>query len=137
MRTLSGGDRAPLTDEKKSQIKKLIGGVLIGYAITCIVLLGYSMIITYTEMSEHNLPLVVAITTVLSVLVAGFDAARGATKKGWLWGMWAGLAYVLIMAIVMVILLPGFAVDGRTITVIVLSLAGGGFGGMLGINVRK
>jgi len=126
-----------VTEENKSQIKQLIWGVLMGYAITCIVFLAYAMLITYTQMSERNLPTVVAITTVLSVLVAGFDAAKGAPSRGWMWGMIAGAIYVAVLAIIMVVILPGFFVDGRTVTVIVLSVAGGGLGGILGINIRK
>jgi putative membrane protein (TIGR04086 family) len=107
------------------------------YAITCIVFLSYAMLITYTNMSERNLPFVVAVTTLLSVMVAGFDAARGAETRGWLWGMLAGLIYVLIMAMIMVIMLPTFAVDMRTILVCVLGIAGGGLGGILGINLKR
>jgi len=125
------------TDDKKSQIKNLVVGLVMGYAITCIVFLGYSMLITYTEMSESSLPLVVGITTVLSVLVAGFDAARGAAARGWLWGMWAGFLYVVIMAIILMTALNTFIIDGRTITVIALALAGGAIGGMMGINAKK
>jgi len=121
----------------KTQIKHMITGVLIAYAITAIAFLAYALLITYTNMSERNLPTVVAITTLLSVMVAGFDAAKGAVQRGWLWGMGAGLAYVLIMAIIMVTVLPTFAVDGRTLLTIVLGIAGGGLGGILGINLKK
>ena len=120
-----------------TQIKHMIIGVLIAYAITSIAFLGYALLITYTDMSERSLPMVVAITTLLSVLVAGFDAAKGAQKRGWLWGMGAGLIYVLIMVAIMVAILPVFAIDGRTFTTVLISIAGGGLGGMLGINLKK
>ena len=129
--------RVEVSAEKKTQVKALLIGVLVGYAITCIIFLGYSMLITYTSMSEKNLPVVVAVTTLLSVLVAGFDAARGAERKGWLWGMGAGLLYILIMMAAMMVIMKGFAVDSRTVTVAVLSVAGGGLGGVLGINLTK
>ena len=122
---------------ERTQVKHLVIGVLIAYAITCIAFLGYAMLITYTNMSEDSLPIVVAVTTFLSVLVAGFDAAKGAKTKGWLWGMAAGGVYVLVMAIIMVILLPGFAIDGRTFTTTAIGIAGGALGGMIGINIRK
>ena len=136
-RTAATTDHGDTMDEKRYQIKRLVIGLAIGYAITAIVFLGYAMLITYTQMSERSLPMVVAITTVLSVLVAGFDAARGASKKGWLWGMGAGGAYVLLLALFMMVMLPNFGVDMRTFTVVVLAVAGGGIGGMLGINVGK
>ena len=120
-----------------TQLKHMTVGVLMAYAITSIAFLGYALLITYTDLSESNLPMVVAITTLLSVLVAGFDAARGAQKRGWIWGMAAGGVYVLIMVIIMVTLLPTFAVDSRTFTTILIGIAGGGLGGMLGINLKK
>ena len=120
-----------------TQLKHLAIGVLIAYAITAIVFLAYAMLVTYTNMSEQNLPIIVAITTLLSVMVAGFDAAKGATQRGWLWGMGAGLVYILIMVAVMALLLPTFAVDGRTFTTVIIGIAGGGLGGILGINLRK
>jgi putative membrane protein (TIGR04086 family) len=126
-----------VTEDKKSQIKMLITGILMGYAITCIVFLGYSLLITFTGMSEKNLPVVVAVTTLLSVMVAGFDAARGAMHRGWLWGMGAGFIYVLILLAIMMTALRDFAVDSRTVTIIVLSIAGGGLGGVLGINTKR
>ncbi|MCL2841488.1 MAG: TIGR04086 family membrane protein [Defluviitaleaceae bacterium] len=119
------------------QIKHLAVGLLIAFAITCIVFLSYAMLITYTNMSERNLSIVVAVTTLLSVMVAGFDAAKGAASRGWLWGMGAGLIYVLILAAIMVVILPTFAVDVRTFTVVILGIAGGGLGGILGINLKK
>jgi len=126
-----------VTEENKSQIRQLVIGVLIGYAVTCIVFLSYAMLITYTQMSERNLPTVIAVTTLLSVMIAGFDAAKGAASRGWLWGMAAGFTYAAILGIIMAVMLPGFFVDGRTVTVILLSIGGGGLGGILGINVRK
>ena len=121
----------------KTQIKHMATGVLMAYAITSVAFLAYSVLITYTDMSERNLPTVVAITTLLSVMVAGFDAAKGAPKRGWLWGMGAGLVYVLIMTIIMMNVLPAFAVDGRTFMTILIGIAGGGLGGILGINLKK
>jgi len=92
------------------QARHLAIGVLIAYAISAIVFLGYAMLITYTNVSEQSLPTVITITTVLSVLVAGFDASRGAAKRGWAWGMAAGGLYVLILAIIMAVMLPTFRV---------------------------
>lgn len=126
-----------MVQSQGKQIKPLVIGVLVGYAITCIIFLGYTMLITYTTMSERNLPMVVAVTTLLSVMVAGYDAAKGAESRGWLWGMIAGLIYILILMGLMMSVLQRFAVDSRTLTSIVLALAGGGMGGILGINMNK
>jgi len=130
-------ERLSMIQSQRTQIKSLIIGVLMAYAITCIVFLGYSLLITYTNMTERNLPMVVAVTTLLSVMVAGFDAARGAESRGWLWGMAAGLVYILILTGLMMGVLQRFAVDTRTVSSIVLAMAGGGMGGILGINLKR
>ena len=126
-----------MLQSQSKQIKAMVVGILVAYAITIIVFLGYSMLITYTGMTERNLPMVVAVTTLLAVMVAGFDAAKGAESKGWLWGMLAGLIYILIMTALMLGVLERFAADTRTVTSIILGIAGGGMGGILGINMKK
>ena len=122
---------------ESSRLYSLISGVLAGYAITCIIFLGYSVLITYTSLTDEKMPLVVAGATLLSVIVAGFDAAKGAENKGWFWGIMAGLVYAVILMLIMTLVLKNFAVDSRTATVLVLSLAGGGLGGVIGINFKN
>lgn len=129
--------RTMVTDDKRPQLASLASGVLVAYAITVIVFIVYAMLITYTTMSEQNIPLVVTATTLISVVVAGFDSARGADQKGWLWGIGAGLIYAVILVLLMTWINKGFPANTRTITLIVLSLAGGGLGGVLGINFKK
>jgi putative membrane protein (TIGR04086 family) len=121
---------------ESSRFMALLQGVLVGYAITCIIFLGYSMLITYTSLTEDKTPLVVAGATLVSVIVAGFDAARGAPTKGWFWGIMAGLSYAIILVALMTIALKEFSYDSRTITLLLLSLAGGGLGGVIGINFK-
>jgi putative membrane protein (TIGR04086 family) len=82
------------------------------------------------------MPLVVTVTCLIAVIVAGFDAAKGAESRGWLWGITAGFVYAVILAVIGVWLNKGFVVDSRTVTLGILSLAGGGFGGVFGINVN-
>ena len=128
---------ANIADDNKPQIIQLIKGVMMGYAITCIIFLAYAMLITYTQMSERSLPIVIAVTTLLSVMIAGFDASKGAPSRGWMWGMIAGFIYMAVLGVIMIVMLPGFSADTRTLTVIMLSLAGGALGGILGINIRR
>jgi putative membrane protein (TIGR04086 family) len=133
IKRISGGFNMTIS----TSVKHLIIGVLMGFAITAIILLGYAMLITYTEMSERSLHLVVAVTTILSVLVAGFDTARGAGQRDWLWGMGAGFIYIATLAIVMAVLFPTFTIDGRTVLILILAIVGGGLGGILGINLKR
>ena len=123
--------------ELKKQMGSLISGVLIAYALTCIVFIAYAILLTYTDIQEKNISLIVTITTIVSVIIAGFDSAKGAADKGWLWGMIAGAIYALLLLCVMTWIRKAFIMDSRAVTLIVLSLAGGGLGGVIGINMKK
>ncbi|MCL1936107.1 MAG: TIGR04086 family membrane protein [Defluviitaleaceae bacterium] len=118
-------------------IKSLFSGVLIGYAITITVFIGYAILLTHTNLSENNISLVVSITSVVSVLVAGFDSARYQQKKGWAWGVASGFLYGLLLILLMMIFQGGTISSGRSFSLLILSLAGGGLGGVLGINFKK
>jgi len=130
-------DRFGAMDDVSSRVSSLVSGVLIAYAITCMVLIGYAILITYSTFTGENLPLVVTLTCLVSVVVAGFDSAKGAQSKGWLWGILAGIAYAVILVAIGVWVNRGFAIDTRTVTLIILSIAGGGLGGVLGINLKR
>jgi len=85
----------------------------------------------------ENLPIIVTITCLAAVIISGYDAAKGAPSKGWLWGMAAGAVYAVVLVAIGTWVSRGFTMDTRTLTLIVLSVAGGGLGGVLGINLRR
>lgn len=114
----------------------LASGILMACAVTIIVFIGYSLLITYSGVTEKNIPVVVVITSIASVIIAGFDAARGAEKNGWLWGIVAGVIYAVILLLVGFAVSKGIRFDSRTVTLLAVSIAGGGLGGVLGINVK-
>jgi len=126
-----------MNGELKKQMGSVISGVLVAYALTCIVFIVYAILLTYTDMTEKNISLIVTITTIISVIVAGFDSAAGASGKGWLWGMVAGLLYSALLICIMSWVRKSFFMDSRAITLMILSVAGGGLGGVIGINMKK
>lgn len=125
-----------VTDEKKSSMKALLSGTIIAYAITCIAFIGCALLLRFTSFTEESVPIFVTVSCVVSVVVSGFDAAKGADRNGWLWGLVAGAVYALIWVFFGVLFTDDFAIDSRTVTIIVLSIAGGGLGGVIGINLK-
>jgi putative membrane protein (TIGR04086 family) len=126
-----------VTDEKKSTLLALLFGTLIAYALTCIAFIVCALLLRYTSFTEQSVPIFVTVSCVISVVVSGFDAAKGAEKNGWLWGLIAGAVYAAIWVIFGVLFSDDFGIDSRTLMIIVLSIAGGGLGGVVGINVKK
>ncbi len=125
------------TEDKQTQFMALLSGILIAYAITCIVFIGYAVLITYSSVTEQYIPIVVTVTSLISVIVAGFDASKGADSKGWMWGIIAGGIYAIILLCIGSWVNNGFVMDSRTVTLVVLSVAGGGLGGVIGINFKR
>jgi putative membrane protein (TIGR04086 family) len=126
-----------VTEDKYSQLIALGTGLAVAYGITCIVFIAYAIIITYTSVSADGMPLVVTMTSIIAALVAGYDAAKGALRRGWLWGLAAGFLYALILIVIGYWIGQGFTFDLRTITTLLLAIAGGGLGGVIGINFRR
>lgn len=126
-----------VTEEKKPQVFALFSSLLIAYAITCIVFIAYAILITYSSITEQNISLVVTITGIISVAVAGFDSAKDAKSKGWLWGIIAGTLYGIILLCIGTFVNKGLSIDSKTITLLIICIAGGGLGGVVGINFGK
>lgn len=140
--------------EKKQNIKKrenvknkkemgdspflcMLKGIVMAYAVTCIIFITYGIVLTYTDITEEKLPLIALCCTVVSAGIAGFDWARCAKARGILWGILAGLTYGAILFVLDGIAGSGFSVVGSKGLMILLAAAGGGVGGILGINMKK
>lgn len=120
-----------------SQILCMLKGIVMAYAVTCIIFITYGIVLTYTDITEEKLPLIALCCTVISAGIAGFDWARCAKARGILWGILAGLVYGVILFVLDGIAGSGFSVVGSKGLMILLAAAGGGVGGILGINMKK
>lgn len=129
----------PIKTELKQQSTffTMVKSVLFAYFFTTVTFIIYGTLLTYTEMTEKNIQLVVMITTVISVIISGFITARGISSKGLLFGMLSGLLYATITVMVSVCIVPVISFNLKTLLVIVLSIFGGGLGGIIGINTKK
>jgi putative membrane protein (TIGR04086 family) len=112
-------------------------GVIIACALSCAVFIACALLLTYTNMGEGSVSLIVTVTCAISCAVAGFDAGKNADGKGWLWGIIAGAVYAVILILAGAFVVKAFSVNVRTLTLIAMCLAGGGLGGVIGINFKR
>ena len=112
-------------------------GMAVAYGITCIFFIAYGLILTYTNISEQSLPMVALICTAISAAVAGYDWAKCRKKRGFMMGLAAGLLYTMILFIVTSLASDTFTVGMSKIMTLIVALAGGGIGGILGVNGKK
>jgi putative membrane protein (TIGR04086 family) len=119
-----------------NKIKKCITGVLLAYAITIFIFLVYSILLTYTSMTEQYLNVTVVVTIGISSLIAGIDTAKGQKSRGIFWGALAGIIYILCVIVLMYALSDILNIS-RAILFFIIAIVFGSLGGVLGINLKK
>ena len=115
----------------------LVRGMAVAFAITCIIFIGFGILLTYTDLSEDRLPVVSLVCTAISAAAAGYDWAACMGKKGILWGLAAGLVYTVILYFVTCLAADQFTLQLSGIMTLMVALAGGAVGGILGVNGRN
>ena len=89
----------------------LIRGIAVAFSITCIIFIGFGILLTYTSLSEDTLPVVSLVSTALSAAAAGYDWAACMKKRGLFWGMAAGAVYGVLLFLVTGLAGSGFTLD--------------------------
>lgn len=112
----------------------LVRGMAVAFAITCIIFIGFGILLTYTELTEESLPLVALVCTALSAAAAGYDWAACMQKKGILWGLAAGAVYTVLLYLITSLASDRFVLELSGVMTLIVALAGGAVGGILGVN---
>ena len=115
----------------------LIRGMAIAFAITCIIFIGFGILLTYTSLSEEMLPMVSLGCTALSAAAAGYDWAACMQKKGLLWGALAGLVYAVLLYIITSLAGDSFKLEPSGIMTVIVAASAGAVGGILGVNRKN
>lgn len=112
----------------------LVRGMAVAFAITCIIFIGFGILLTYTSFTEESLPLVSLVCTALSAAAAGYDWAACMQKKGILWGLAAGAVYTVLLFLITSLAKDSFSLQLSAVMTLIVALAGGAVGGILGVN---
>lgn len=115
----------------------MVRGMAIAFAITCIIFIAYGILLTYTNLSETQLPLVSLVCSALSAGVAGFDWASCMKKKGLIFGALAGFVYCVLLLLVNGIANHDFLLSLSKLMMLVVSITGGAIGGIIGVNGKR
>lgn len=119
-----------------NKFKTLCLGVLFAYSITVFVFLIYSILLTYTDITERFLNAVVITTIGISAFIAGAETSKSQKSRGIFWGLLAGSFYIFFVVVLMYTLSDILNI-GRAILFLVISLITGGLGGIVGINFKN
>lgn len=121
-------------ESSNSNMIKIFKGIMFSFLITLVSVLFFSIILTYTNISEKVIPIVIIILTFISILIGTMIGIRKISKNGMLNGAIIGGSYVILLYLISSILNTGFALNIYTIVMIIAGIISGIIGGIIGVN---
>lgn len=113
---------------------RILKGLLISFIVTLVSILIFSIILTYSNISEKIIPIVIIILTFISILIGTIIGVRKISKNGMLNGAIIGGTYVILLYFISSLLNTGFALNTYTILMIIAGIVSGIIGGIIGVN---
>ena len=123
-------------DDKQEILKALGKGLLISFIMTILILLIFSIILTFTNISEKTIVPVIIISTAISILIGSSISNIRIKKNGILNGALIGGGYILILYLLSSILNARFNLYIQSIIMISVGVVFGILGGIIGVNKR-
>ena len=121
-------------ENTNSSAIRILKGLMISFILTLISILIFSIILTYSNISEKIIPIVIIILTFISILIGTIIGVRKISKNGMLNGAIIGGTYVILLYFISSLLNTGFAFNTYTILMIMAGIISGIIGGIIGIN---
>ena len=121
--------------ENNNIFLKILKGVGISFVFTLICLTVFSVLLTYTNLSENLIQPVVISVTGISILAGSFFATRKVGKNGIIKGIAVGLIYILLIYLTSSIAGGNFALTIGSMIMILIGILCGAIGGIIGVNI--
>ena len=121
--------------EKTKNIKIITKSVFFSYLITFILILIYSIVLAYTNISETTIPTCLFIIGMISVFISSSLAVIKIKQNGLKNGGIIGLLYVIILYLLSSFSETGFMLTKYSILTIVFYIFLGMIGGIIGVNL--
>ena len=118
------------------RIKNIFKGVIISFISTAILLLIFSIILTYTNVSENTMNPVIIIITAISILIGSSIGNLKIKKNGILNGAIIGGVYMITIYLISSILKQDYGLNFYSFLFITIGLIFGIIGGIIGVNKK-
>lgn len=122
--------------ENGNNIKRIIKGSIFSIVITLIGLLVYSIILSYTSVSESTMPATIIIITAVSILIGSTISTSNIKKNGIVNGVLVGIIYIAIIYLISSIVTGNFLLNTNSIIMVIASTLTGALGGIIGVNKK-
>lgn len=118
-------------------ISSIIKGILISFITTIVLLLIFSIILTYTDISESFITPTIIVITAISIFIGSTISNSKIQKNGLLNGAIVGGIYLIIIYFISSIINQKFSLSMQSIIIIISGMVCGMFGGILGVNKSR
>lgn len=120
--------------KSNKQLICILKGILISFLFTLCMLIIFSVLLVYTNLSEQTIrPVIIAITGI-SILIGSSLGTKKLHKNGMISGGIIGGSYILLLYLISSTLSSNFSINWVSIIMIIVGLIGGIFGGVIGVN---
>lgn len=92
-------NEAKLSNDISKIIKIILISTIIGYIITCAMLLIFALIMYKTNISINTIRIGITISYIISTLISGFIAGKAMKNRRFLWGILSGIIYFIILVL--------------------------------------
>jgi len=121
-------------NESGNNIKKILIGSALSIVITIIGLIIFASLLTYTSIAESTIPTVTIIITIISILIGSSISMSSVRKNGIVNGVLIGLTYIGFIYILSSVIEGNFALNIKSIIMIIGAILAGAVGGVIGVN---
>lgn len=121
-------------ESSSNSIIKILKGSAISMITTLILLIIFSVLLTFTNINERTMPTVIIMITALSILLGSQITTLKIKKKGIINGMAVGGTYMITLYFISSIVSKNFSLNKYSIIMMATGLLIGGLGGMIGVN---
>lgn len=120
--------------KQNNSIINIFRGVVIALITTVILLIIFSVILTYTNIQENVINPVIMIITVVSILIGSSIVNIKIKKNGLINGGIIGALYIITIYLISSLLNWRFSLEIQSIIMIGISIIFGILGGIIGVN---
>ena len=118
-------------------VMTILKGTMVSIILTLILLFIFATLLTYTNIGEKTIPATIIVITAISLLIGSSIANRKMKKNGLINGAIIGGIYILTIYIISSIISGTFAMNYKSIIMIIVGVLFGILGGIVGVNTKK
>lgn len=123
-------------EKENKSIVNIARGVGISLIATILLLIIFSIVLTYTNIQENVINPVIMVITAISILIGSSIGNIKIKKNGLINGGIIGGVYILTIYLISSILNWQFGLDAQSIIFIVVGIVFGVLGGIIGVNKK-